>query len=127
VKRYLGNAYREPDWPHNYQAEHLEATVAHARELGIPMLIVEIPVHGLLEQLMPPGTPAKFRRFMRDVSQRHGVPFFSVEDLGTRFVPKDFREQSHLNYRGAMKYTNAIAPLVVRALEENGRPRVAGP
>ncbi|HKY38247.1 MAG TPA: hypothetical protein VJN18_20030 [Polyangiaceae bacterium] len=122
VKRYLGDAFTQPNWPRNYQAERLEATVRHVRELGIPLLLVEIPVHELLEKGMPRKTQQKFRRYMSAVAREHGAPFVTVEELGVSFEPKDFREQSHLNYRGALKYTSAITPLVVRALKGQAAP-----
>ncbi len=117
VKRYLGDAYTQPNWPHNYQAERLEATVRHLRELGIPLLLVEIPVHELLEKGMPRKTQQKFRRYVSAVAREYGVPFVTVEELGVSFEPNDFLEQSHLNYRGALKYTSAITPLVAKALK----------
>jgi len=117
VKAYLGNAYRDPKWPQNYQSDYLEAAVRHARKLGVPVLLVEIPVHPMLEEAMPPGTPKKFRSHLHQVARRQGVPFVSAPELGVRFVPKDFYEQSHLNYRGAQKYSEAIAPFVLRAVQ----------
>jgi hypothetical protein len=117
VKRYLGDAFTQPKWPHNYQAERFEATVAHARELGIPLLLVEIPVHELLEKGMPRKTQQKFRGLVGEVAREHGVPFVTVADLGVTFEAADFMEQSHLNYRGALKYTSAVTPLVVQALK----------
>jgi hypothetical protein len=117
VKRYLGDAYTQPKWPRNYQAERFEAAVAHVRQLGIPLLMVEIPVHELLEKGLPRKTQQKFRSHVAEVAREHGVPFVTVADLGVTFEAADFLEQSHLNYRGALKYTSAIAPLVVEALK----------
>jgi hypothetical protein len=116
VKRYLGEAYREPGWPRIYQAEHLEATVRRARRAGIPLLLVEVPVHEMLERAMPRGTQQRFRKYLQEVEDRYQVQFVSVEELPEPFEPEDFREQSHLNFRGATKYTRALAPLVVQAL-----------
>jgi hypothetical protein len=117
VKEYLGDAYTQPNWPHNYQAASLEAAVEHAQRLGIDWLIIEIPVHEMLEANMPPKTQQKFRSYMGDVGKRHGVRFVSVERLEASFDTRDFVEQSHLNYRGSVKYTEAIAPFVAEALQ----------
>lgn len=116
VKRYLGKAYREQGWPRIYQAEHLQAAVRSAQSAGIPILLVEVPVHEMLERAMPRGTQQRFRKYLQEVEDRYQVPVVSVEELPERFEPEDFREQSHLNYRGAVKYTRAVAPLVVQAL-----------
>jgi hypothetical protein len=120
VKRYLGDAYTQRSWPRNYQADRFEATVEHVRALGIPLLMVEIPVHDLLEKGMPRKTQQKFRGLVGEVAREHGVPFVAVADLGATFEPRDFMEQSHLNYQGALKYTNAVSPLVIQALKKQG-------
>jgi hypothetical protein len=121
VKAYIGNAYTEPDWPRNYQAQHLERALFDLKRAGIPIVFFELPSHPLLEELMPAGTSHKFREHMRGVASRHRVPFVSLEELSVAFEKADFREQSHLNRGGAEKYTSAIAPWVARSLRAPSR------
>jgi len=123
IKKYLGDAYTQRNWPHNYQAEHLESAVREARRLGVPVLLVEIPVSDQLEKQMPRGTQKKFRRYLAEVGRRHQVPFVPVQDLAASFEPRDFLEYSHLNYRGSVKYTEALAPLVIQGLEAQAKRR----
>lgn len=116
VRRYVGDEYNEIDWPHNYQAEYFERAVRLCKRLGISLLVIEMPTHKMLEQAMPKNSIARFRRYLQGVSAKQHVPFISVPELKTHFRRRDFREQSHLNYRGAKKYTKAIAPIVAEYL-----------
>ena len=116
VKRYLGDAHRDPEWPRNYQADHLEAAMRRARETGIPLLLVELPVPQILLDAMPAHAQEKFLDYVAELSKRYAVPFVPVSDLGAKFKNEDFSEQSHLNYRGAQKYTAALVPIVAARL-----------
>ena len=116
VKRYLGNSYKGRRWPRGYQAARFEAALRLTRELGVPLLLVELPTHELLERLMPKNTQAKFRRYVSGVATDQHIPFVRVTDLDARFTRRDFREQSHLNYRGASRYSKAVASFVVESL-----------
>ena len=51
---------------------------------------------------------------MNELSTQSDVPFLTAKALGGEIDERDFREQSHLNYRGARKYSQALA----RALPE---------
>jgi hypothetical protein len=115
VKKYVGDEYREPEWPRNYQATHLESSIRRAHAAGIDILFVEVPPHRMLDAAMPPRTTEKFRAYMLSVAARFGSTFVPAPELGVAFEPRDFAEQSHLNYRGAEKYTRALAPLVQNA------------
>jgi hypothetical protein len=70
---------------------------------------------------MPRGTQKKFRRFMVDVARRYQAPFVPISELRASFEPHDFAEHSHLNYRGSLKYSEALAALVVESLAAQGK------
>jgi hypothetical protein len=101
----------------NYQAEHLEGAVRSAQRARVPLLLVELPLHPLLGELLPPGTIARFRRYLRHVASRDNVSFVTLGDLGVSFEANDFLDSSHMNGRGAEKYTTAIAPHVAKAFQ----------
>ena len=116
VEKYVGGAYDRSAWPQNYQADYLEAAAGVAARAGVPLVFIELPLHPLLEDVMPEGTSAKFRTHMQGVAARHRHRFVALSELGAEFVRQDFREQSHVNYVGAEKFTRAIVPVVTEEL-----------
>ncbi len=50
---------------------------------------------------------------MARLSEESEVAYLSTEDLGLQFEHRDFREQSHLNLRGARKLTTGLTEVVV--------------
>jgi hypothetical protein len=111
----------------NYQAEHFRGALADAREARVPLLLVELPLHPLLVSALPPGTVGRFRAFVSETAKRHGASFVTIDELRLNVALTDFREHSHVNRRGAEKYTRAIAPVVRAELEKSERPREKRP
>jgi hypothetical protein len=109
-------SYGYANWPRNYQAEHFEGALRAVREAGVELLLVELPLHPLLEAALPPKTTEKFRAFVGEWARRHGASFVTTAELETRFEEVDFSDSSHVNYRGSEKFTTAIAPHVARRL-----------
>ncbi len=110
ARRYLGERYRDPDWPHTVQEKFLEALARKAKNAQVPLVFVEIPLNPALQAELPPNTLPGFYEVMARVSAQYGAPFIRVSDLGTKFVASDFREVSHLNRIGAKKFCRALAP-----------------
>jgi hypothetical protein len=123
VEKFVGDAYAAPDWPKNYQAEHFRGALAAAREARIPLLIVELPLHPLLVSTLPAGTIDRFRAFVTDAAGQSGATFVTIDALSANLELTDFHEHSHVNLRGAEKYTEALAPVVRTALDKTERPR----
>jgi hypothetical protein len=109
VRRYLKNRYREPEWPWTYQAAHLERLAERCEAAGVPLVFAELPMSPALAKELPDGTRSGTLEVMSEIAGRHGATVVEVSDLGVRFTQKDFREQSHLNRRGARKYSHALA------------------
>lgn len=118
IEQFIGDKYTAPDWPQNYQAEHFHAALSAARAAGVPLLLVELPLHPLLESTLPPGTLPRFRSFVSKAAQDHGATFVTLDKLELELVTDDFHEHSHVNLRGAEKYTTAIAPVVASLLPQ---------
>lgn len=122
VEKFIGDAYDAPDWPRNYQAEHFRGALAAARAARVPVLLVELPLHPLLETALPPRTIERFRSFVSEEAGRHGAKFVTIDRLDVELKLTDFHEHSHVNLRGAKKYTGALAA-VVRSELKKTEPR----
>jgi hypothetical protein len=84
------------------------------KERGVPVVFVEIPLPPQLAKLMPAGIEEGFLRTIGDFSTRYRVPFVPLTELGVSFVARDFADASHLNLRGANKFTKAAARKVLQ-------------
>jgi hypothetical protein len=67
-----------------------------------------------LKHYSPKHTYPGFYRLMAELTERFGVSFVPVDDLDVSFEGRDYREQSHLTYVGAVKFTRALAPAIRR-------------
>lgn len=112
VKKYLGNRHRDEEWPNTWQLEHVRSLLRHARRAGVAVLLVEVPIHPVLDRHMPPGTTDSFRAAMVTLAAEEGTRFIAFESLGVEIPAKGFREQSHLNLRGATLYSDAVADVL---------------
>ena len=95
------------------RSAQLGAILTRCREAGVPLALFEVPTAPILREHLPKGAYRRYRVAVARAAQAHGVPFLSVEDLGLELTRRDFREQSHLNQRGATKLTRAVAERVV--------------
>jgi hypothetical protein len=76
-------------------------------------VLVEIPLAPILARELPSGALEEFRAIVAGIAQRQGVRFIPVDDLGEQFQQKDFLEQSHLNLKGATKFSRRVAELLL--------------
>ncbi len=95
------------------RVEALREIVALCARNGVKLAFVAAPISDDLNRHLPAGTQERFREIVRNVANEGGVPFLTPEDLGLSFDRSDFREQSHLNRRGAEKVTKAVVDQVV--------------
>jgi hypothetical protein len=117
IRRYIGRrSYRDPRWPNNEQAASVERAIELLARRGVRLVFFELPAHPLMEEMLPSGTTKKYRKLMKTLEKRHGVPFFRISDLDEQFSALDFVEQSHVNGMGAKKFTKAISGPVVKIL-----------
>jgi len=91
----------------------MRRTLETARRLKIPMVLYEMPLTATARQTLPPHFFDDFYALMEDFSQRYGVPFIRIEDLGIELTDEDFADPSHLNRQGAMRLTQALTQRVI--------------
>lgn len=82
-------------------------------ESGVGLVLVSAPISDDLARLKPAGLVDRFNEIVRSVAEERGMRFLTVADLGVQLERADFREQSHLNRRGAEKLTRALVEQVV--------------
>jgi hypothetical protein len=123
VRGYVDSLWIPGKWSMERQERSLGATLTRCREAGVPLVLFEVPTSSILREHLPKGAYRRYRVAVARAAQAHGVPFLSVEDLGLELARRDFREQSHLNWRGATKLTRAVAERVVLpALHHGSKP-----
>jgi len=115
--RYRDLAFHGDSALDPFQARHLELAARTAADSGVRLLFLEVPVSPRFEAVMPAGASSAFRNLVGAVARRHGFRFVTSEDLGVDFGADDFRDVTHLNFRGATKLTTAAAPFVAKELE----------
>jgi hypothetical protein len=113
VRKYLGKEYNRSRWPDATQAERIAALVEDTKRAGVKLVLVEIPLAPILARELPSGALEEFRAIVAGIAQRQGVRFIPVDDLGEQFQQKDFLEQSHLNLKGATKFSRRVAELLL--------------
>lgn len=114
VRSYLATRMRGDRYPlGDGQEGNVRRLVRLARERGVELRIVEVPVARILHEQLPTGTYDEFLRRFRRIAEDEGVPFVSLADLGIVFGDDEFREQSHLNLAGAERLTRAVTARIV--------------
>lgn len=121
--QYRDNALRGDSPLDPFQARHLELAARTAADAGVRLIFLEMPTSPRFEAVLPHGTMQAFRDLVTRVARRHGFRFVTRKDLKVDFVTDDFRDQTHLNFRGATKLTTAAAPFVAEELEGLGSRR----
>jgi len=84
---------------------------------GVPVVLFAVPIADVLQSVLPEGLMAEFEGTMNEVASSSGTLFLSAADLAVTYRRKDFREQSHLNLRGAKKLTRALSKHAAAAIE----------
>jgi hypothetical protein len=112
IRKYLKGLYQEPEYPYTRQVPWLKDSLQLCQEAGVNLVLVEVPAAPALRQYSPARTYPGFYRLMTEVAKEFDVPFIRVKDVDVAFDWRDFREQSHMTYRGARKFTRALARFI---------------
>lgn len=112
VKEYLKPDYGPGLWPNLALIERIESIATMAKAAGVELLLIEVPLSPQLQRNLPEGTLQTFYEQMEGISDRQHVPFVRVSDLDTEFPQGDFREQSHLNFKGGRKLARLWAKVI---------------
>ncbi len=83
------------------------------RDAEIPLVLFEIPLLQMLKSHLLEDVYPRFMSVTRSMANKYSIPFITLKDLGLEITDEDFREQSHLNYRGAQRLTRALMTKVV--------------
>ncbi len=117
VRRYLERCMVGAEYPFDpRQAAALDRVVETARKAGVPIVLAVLPLSDILVAGYPPGTRERFDRHVEQVSQAEGVLLLRASDVELGL--DDFLEQSHLNLRGARRYTQSLIPRLRELLGE---------
>jgi len=91
----------------------MKSILQSCKAANVPIILVEVPTSAIFQKHLPSEVYPKFYQILDRISAVEGVPFFKIQDLGLRLAESDFREQSHLNYDGGLKLTEAIGSRVI--------------
>ena len=116
LQTYLANRYRAPSWPQTWQAAYLRALMADTVRAGVPLVLVEVPLRDDLRRQIPEGAEDAFRAWVRADAHEAGVAFLEAATLEVPLEFADYRDQSHLNRRGAARYARAVAVALAPAV-----------
>ncbi len=83
------------------------------RDAGTELVLVAAPMSDDLVRNLPDGTMARFDAVVSSLAADHGVAYVPAQALGLHLGREDFREQSHLNRRGAEKLTERLAEDII--------------
>jgi hypothetical protein len=99
----------------NDQAMHdaLARLMASCRAAEVPLIVYEVPISGKLRKGLPDGVHSGYIQIVTKLTRAAGVPFFSYDELQAFIGRGGFREHSHLNHKGAMRFSKIMAERVV--------------
>lgn len=80
-----------------------------AKERGIFVILVNMPLREDNLQAMDPGFYSLYQKDMRSIAIKYGDGYINMMDAGN-FSSSDFIDQVHLNGRGACKFIDLLAP-----------------
>ena len=92
------------------QKEYFYKIVNLAKENNIPLLLVKTPSNVVKEDQMKFNT-------IKQMAEKEGIPFIDFnrryEEIGIN-MSEDFFDKSHLNYKGAEKFTRFFAGVIAK-------------
>lgn len=90
-----------------------------AQDAGVQFAVVEAPNHSAVLKHYPhEGLEDTLKTIIRKLEAK-GVAFVTLDELDTQFKDDEFRDNVHLNFKGAKHWSDAIAKKIVV-------PRLAG-
>lgn len=82
--------------------------IAFLTDKGADICLVRVPIANEFEKMMLSGNAAASnkltRRMVRQTARNIGAPYIDYRDLKARFKLNEFRNQDHMNSRGAARY-----------------------
>lgn len=98
---------------HDHRYRALSQAAFHAmamtlEEQGIPLLVVEGPVHPLIRHFYDPALDERYSEFMTSAADTHGFTYLPASEL-PRFGDEDFNDFTHLNADARARFTAFMA------------------
>jgi hypothetical protein len=116
VATYLAfNRLDTPEWSEQdrLMLDGLLRLCARCREAGVELVLYEMPMSQPLRRRISEGLYDAFLSITREAAAGTGVSFVTTRDLAMDVGDGGFSEYSHLNHKGAMRLTRALAEQVV--------------
>jgi len=79
-----------------------------AKDRGIQVIVLNMPVAKVHETFLPPAAYAAYRAYLQQTAAKYGMAYADYNDHALWQEPQDFRDTNHLNNRGAAK----LSPMV---------------
>jgi hypothetical protein len=92
----------------NAEASFLHRFLAEAREQGVKVLLVNMPLTQTNMTLMPQGFYGKYFSIAQREAVQANADFLDL-NTGTKFGVSDFRDTAHMNSSGGRKLLDAVA------------------
>ncbi|MDX1988729.1 MAG: SGNH/GDSL hydrolase family protein [Candidatus Obscuribacter sp.] len=91
------------------QIESLERLLRSARQRGVPVLLVNMPVTDENLKLIPPAMRSNWQKPIKELAANYGAALkdFDTEN-DTGLTDADFTDSVHLNRQGAAKFLDAL-------------------
>jgi hypothetical protein len=83
------------------------------REKGVPLVFFELPLPEVTRRACPDKVYEEYMQFMRELANRYGAEFFTIEQLGLPTDEEYFLDYEHTNLKGALSVTRKITRQVL--------------
>ena len=104
------------DGPHvEIQTALIEDTIAAYQAAGVPVIVVELPIHPIGDLAQDLENRSEFQRILRHMSERDGFEFVSLAEQPL-WLGEEFLDVVHLNEAGAERFTALLVELSRRRL-----------
>ena len=112
VLKYIKDLHLSP-YPDPEMIKSLDGMIRSCREKNVQLILYEVPVPTIFRRNLPKGLYEKYLSILQTSADKGGVRFVRVDELPVSLGNYQFREQSHMNLRGARGYSVAIGETVI--------------
>ena len=124
VRNYIARNTRRQRYGDPTQVGYVKKTIQLCRDAGVRLVLFEVPVAEILRRCYPDGIYDHFYQTIADLQQPGDLPFVPIAQLKPELTDKHFREPSHTNYRGAVRFTRALTRQVILPHAALGRKSI---
>lgn len=93
------------------QSTFLEKILSEAKENGVRVILVNVPVTEQNHTLMPPGAFQKYQDRAKELARKWGIEYFDPAD-NVQFIQADFYDSVHMNADGGKKLLDEFVTAV---------------